>query len=91
MIAHSGRARIERKVTGLTVAECRDRIVEHLRELDRWVPIAELAAWMKAEFGSSHKAGDAYLRTLVGEGRLGRRATAPEALLYKHYEYRARP
>lgn len=89
MIAHSGRPRVERKMGGLTAPECREYIVRHLTERGGWVPIAELAEWMVERFGLSRGQGASDLHTLVREGRIERRATAPEGSRFKANEYRA--
>lgn len=71
-----------------TVVEERERIVEWLRDQDRWVGVTEVAAWMEATLGISRTTGQNDLRALVNQGRIERRATRPGEF-YRRYEYRA--
>ena len=70
-----------------TAAEDREAIVVYLRGRGGWVPVAELAAWIRAQLHLSNDQGASDLRVLVREGRVERRATRPGA--HPAYEYRA--
>jgi len=72
----------------VTATQTRDAIVEHLIG-DGWVPIAELAEWMRYELNLSRGQGAGDLRALVRDGRLERRRDPTKARgFYRAYEYR---
>lgn len=75
----------------MTAADCQDAILEHLRKEGGWIPIRELARWIRCHLDLSMVQGGDDLRTLVQQGLIERRATRPEGSVFKAYEYRARP
>jgi hypothetical protein len=75
----------------MTAAECRDRIVRHVAAVGGWVPIAELAEWMRTELKLTRTQGSLDLRDLVLTGRLERSADSPPTSWIRNYRYRVPP
>ena len=70
----------------MTAAECRTRIVEHLRGRG-WVPVRELSTWMREELKLSRLRGNHELRVLMEMQQVERNPTELQ-WPKRNYEYR---